>query len=428
MRMVVTKKWQLDERKIALSTNRVRVFEGTHVPLIFEQSLVPTGPDPDGLGPLSDVDRRLRFEFNSVCKREPGWRKQLKRLARELFDHQKYQLKNSHVIADVTGERADNMNIEDVCSWLCKLGALIPHNPDYLFDEAKHDCRYKIPDWVYDVCEHEGAYSELIARVRRWNDDGALESTPYPGDRAIDGDGNYPIVVPEPQPDIELLMLETPQEIRDFYGEPPTLTRSKSFTDYQWQKGESGNKRGRPRRLRETGDIDDERPHFFDTCMPAGSDGKSSTYGEAIYQLSRSRAVKDGDLAWLQQTDRWAVELDRIRKRRKIFANGGYAYNNHLEVTRIDIAIRHLELATILWPKSPSARWVINHWQVSAALERMKEGKLSREEMEGIYTRTRGPQHVDWPQWWPEDLRSKHNKNEQLTRPRRKISGTLTKA
>jgi hypothetical protein len=65
---------------------------------------------------------------------------------------------------------------------------------------------------------------------------------------------------------------------------------------------------------------------------------------------------------------------------------------------------------------------------VSAALERLKKGSLTLAEMEDIYLRTQTPHRVDWPKWWPKDLRCKHSKNEQLKRPRRKVSGTLTKS
>lgn len=411
-----------------MSTNRVRVFEGPHVPLIFEQALVPNGADPDGLGPMTAVDRRHRLEYERVCKRERGWRGRLKGLAKELFEHQKYQLKNSHVIADATGQPADFMEIEDICPWLSILGVLIPNNPDHVFNEDEHDSRYEIAPWTFDACADEGGYLELIAAVRHWNVHGALELTPYPGDRAIDGDGNYPIVLPEPQPDwMDRDMLAFEAEMRELGFGPPKRTQSKSFTDCQWKKGHCPNPAGRPRRLREIEDVDDCRPHFFDMLMPPGSDGKSITYGEAIYHMSRNRAVDEEDWAWLAQTDQWALELRRLRMSRTAFSNGGYVYSDRLEVTRIDIAIRHLELVDIKWRKSPSARWVIKPWLVSAALERLKKGSLTREEMEGIYLRTQTPHRVDWPKWWPKELRCKHSKNAQLERPRRKISGTLTK-
>ena len=251
--------------------------------------------------------------------------------------------------------------------------------------------------------------------------------TPYPGDRAIDGDGNYPIFrTPEVDPLLAELQNALPPDVLETLG-PPTRTQSKSFTDYQWQKGHCPNKAGRPRRLRETEDIDDCRPHFFDTPMPPDSEGKSITYGEAIYRLSRSRASEIGDWDWFAQTDRWGTELGAIRNSREKFRNDGYVYQVTDEVTRIDVAIRHLSLADIQWRKSPTARWLINPWLLSAALERLKKGALARDEMEGIYTRTKTPQHVDWPKWWPDDLRCKHAENPNLIRKRRKVSGTITK-
>jgi hypothetical protein len=404
------------------------MFEGTCVPLIFEQSLVPKGADPDGLGPLSDIDRRLRIEFEMVCKRDPGWRPQLKRLCRELFKLQKYQLQNTYAIADNNGERADNMDIEDICPWLEKLGVLTAFEPDYVVEEDDDICLFEIEPWVFEVCEREGIYLELIEAVREWSDDGcAFETTPYPGIRAIDGDGNYPVFqVPKPDPLLQdLIETLSPEFASELQG--LKRTQSKSFTDYQWPKGHCPNKAGRPRRIREVEDIDDSRPHFFDTLMPPDSEGKSMTYGEALYLLSRRRASETGDWEWIAKTDQWARELAVIRMSRKTISAGGYVYTDRLDVTRIDIAIRHLGLVDILWRKSPAARWVINPWLVSAALERAKKGSLDREDMEGIYLRTKTPQHVDWPKWWPEDLKCKHSENTQLVHPRRQISGTIRK-
>lgn len=417
-----------------MAANRVRVFEGTHVPVTFEKILVPRGEDPDGLGPMSDEDRRLCLEFKKVCK---GSKPALQRLAKELYEHQKYQLKNSHVIADANGEPADNMNIEDISPWLAKLGVLTPNRPDHVFSESVDASRYGIATWVFGLCEAEGIPLELISAVAAWNDGGALESTAYPGDRAIDGDGNYPILVPDPADDVldrelelmlnrefELLKLELPPEFLDL---PPTRTQSRSFTDHQWPKGHCPNKAGRPRRPRETEDINDRRPHFFDTLMPPDSVGNQVTYGERVSDIARNRAAKDEDWVWLAQINAWARELYQICNRRKTFRNGGFVYEDTLKVTRIDIAIRHLWMVEIQWPKSPSARWVLRPWLVSEALEQMVEGDLTRKEMEGIYTRTKSPQHADWPAWWPEDLRCKHSKNEKLLRPRRKVSGTIVK-
>ena len=411
-----------------MTTNSGRVFEGTYVPMTFENLLVPTGADPDGLGPLSDEHRRLYSEFRKACE---GYRAPLKRLAKELYLRQKSQLKNSYVIASKNGEAADNMAIEDICAWLALLGVLTPNNPDYVFDAARPASRYEIATWVFTRCDVEGVYLELSEAVRTWNKAGALESTAYPGDRAIDGDGSYPILVPEEEEAFDLMGLDQgldlPPEFSKTFGQRPARTQSLSFADYQWPKGHCPNKAGRPRRPRETEPVDESRPHFFECPMPQGLEGNHLSYGDFVYKMAVSCALKDDDQEWLSQMGAWARELAWLRAGRKKFANGGYVYDEDLEVTRIDIAIRHLSLVEIQWRKSPSARWVICPWLLSAALERMKKGSLTRENMEGIYTRTKTPQHVDWPSWWPQDLRCKHSENERLERPRRKISGRRTK-
>lgn len=410
-----------------MSAKLVRVFEGTHVPSTFETLLVPWGDDPDGLGPLTDEDRILRIEFEDACHNKV---KPLKRLSEKLYEHQKYQLKNSHVIVGARGEPADNMDIEDICAWLAKLDALIPHNPDHVFGEVAPASRYSVPSWVIERCEDEGVFIELIDAAGDWNDEGALELSAYPGTIAIEGDGNYPIFEAHPPDfDLDLAMADClPPEFGGMLEHQPSRTQSRLFIDYQFKPGHSGNKKGRPRRPRETEEIDECRPHFFDTPMPPDSEGTQITYGERIFEMARNRAAQLEDKSWLLKMTAWARELKGLRNDRMTVQGAGFVYEDTLAVTRIDVAIRHLDLVTIEWRKSPSARWVLNPWLVSAALERMKKTTLTRAEMEGIYVRTRTPHHVDWPKWWPEDLRCKHKANPQLTRPRRKISGTIRKA
>ena len=83
-------------------TKSFRVFEGHSVPETFEDLLVPRGDDPDGLGPLTDRDRIFRMQFREACDGKPEI---FKLLARKLYEHQKYQLKNSHIIADEKASR-----------------------------------------------------------------------------------------------------------------------------------------------------------------------------------------------------------------------------------------------------------------------------------------------------------------------------------
>ena len=92
-----------------------------------------------------------------------------------------------------------------------------PNNPDYIFSERMAGSRYSVAPWVIDRSELEGVSLEHIERVDDWNDAGALETTAYPGERAIDGDGHYPIITQVKEPwqlelerEIELLNRDLP--------------------------------------------------------------------------------------------------------------------------------------------------------------------------------------------------------------------------
>ena len=99
--------------------------------------------------------------------------------------------------------------------------------------------------------------------------------------------------------------------------------------------------------------MDEQRPHFFDTLMPPGSDGKQITFGQEVFEREKRRAVEQDDWESLAQMTSWAAELKQLRSRRPQFRNGGFVYYDTLEITRIDIAIRHLSLADVQWRKKP---------------------------------------------------------------------------
>ena len=104
-------------------TQYLRVFEGHSVPATFEDLLVPAGTTQMALVRLTDRDRIFRMQFREACDGKPDI---FKLLARKLYEHQKYQLKNSYIIADEKGEPANNMNIEDICPLLAKLMVVEP--------------------------------------------------------------------------------------------------------------------------------------------------------------------------------------------------------------------------------------------------------------------------------------------------------------
>lgn len=384
-------------------TNDCRpLFNGTYVPFTFKKLLLPTGDDPDGQGPTCDQDLIL---FHLFMEAIGGSSSAAYKLATEWYKHQKNQLKNSFSVADEEGRNETNMAIEDICPWLVKLGLLKPNAPDYEFCADNPGSRYTISPWVFPLSEREGVYLECVARVKSWVGSGSLELTKYPGKRPIDSESAYPSIT---------LLSEELDRLLVMFGPLPPLTRAKSFEDWQFKKGQSGNPKGRPRRLREIEDPEKPRPHFFDCVYPDSKNGE--TYGQKVYLLARYYARINEDYGRLSQMAKWAEDLSRLRSSRKSGGSDGFSYHRRLEVTRIDIAIRHLELVTIQWPAKPCARWMINPWAISSALRLIEKEALSYDNMKVIYVRTRTPQHVDWPGWWPDELRSKHSRNEYVKR------------
>lgn len=64
-------------------------------------------------------------------------------------------------------------------------------------------------------------------------------------------------------------------------------------------------------------------------------------------------------------------------------------------------------MARKLDPYRPSARMMLEPWIVEAALARLGDRRLSREEQEIVLAATRTPHKVRWPDWWETDLRDR---------------------
>jgi len=63
-------------------------------------------------------------------------------------------------------------------------------------------------------------------------------------------------------------------------------------------------------------------------------------------------------------------------------------------------ALKPLRMATKLDRYRETARMVLEPWIVEAALARLGEKRLTREEQETVYEATRTPKKVRWPDWW----------------------------
>jgi len=63
-------------------------------------------------------------------------------------------------------------------------------------------------------------------------------------------------------------------------------------------------------------------------------------------------------------------------------------------------ALEPLRMATILDQYRDTARIMLEPWLVQTALERLGGERLTPEQQEIVFTTTRTPAKVKWPEWW----------------------------
>lgn len=171
------------------------------------------------------------------------------------------------------------------------------------------------------------------------------------------------------------------------YGKPPKSTR--------FQKGQSGNPKGRPRNRRR------EIPHHAVlgqmVTMREGGQRRRVTAAEAfLLQLIQKGLAGDTAAA--------RAALEAIEKARVADPD---------DSERIDVIIMKsissgadaiIDTLNIAVQKHPTdekrTRWELNPWIVDKALERLGERNLSASDQKEVWKSTRTPHKVTWPSWW----------------------------
>lgn len=170
------------------------------------------------------------------------------------------------------------------------------------------------------------------------------------------------------------------------YKRPPRSTR--------FQKGKSGNPRGRPRNRRREIPYD----HLLGQMVTIREDGRERrvTAAEA-FLLQLTKKGLEGDSA-AARASLEALELARVKR---------CSLNGIDTVTRIVFmsfsigsALKPLGLAMKLHPLDEErVCWKLQPWIVDAALARLGR-QLSIEEQRTVVDATRTPEKVTWPSWW----------------------------
>ncbi len=170
------------------------------------------------------------------------------------------------------------------------------------------------------------------------------------------------------------------------YKVPPKST--------QFQKGKSGNPRGRPKGRHR--DIPYDNVLGQIVTIRDGDEERRMTAAEAfILQLTRKGLAGDSAAA---QASLQAIEAAKARRpengdqiRYQVLMMGmgpGPALDT------LGIATRR----TLI--KQKKVEWYLNPWIVEMALARLRHKTFNEEEQREIWNATRTPEKVNWPEWW----------------------------
>ncbi len=171
------------------------------------------------------------------------------------------------------------------------------------------------------------------------------------------------------------------------YRRPPTATR--------FQKGQSGNPRGRPRNRRREIPYDTVLGQMV-TIREDGRERRVTAAEAFLLQLTRKGLQGDSSAARasLQAIEAARTKAPAHQSSVTILRVVLVGFGIGTVLGRLGIAIKRLPL------DKARVRWELNPWIVEAALGKMGKRRLTIEEQRKVVTVTRDPAAVQWPDWW----------------------------
>jgi len=176
------------------------------------------------------------------------------------------------------------------------------------------------------------------------------------------------------------------------YGNPPVSTR--------FEKGRSGNPRGRPR-----GSRNRKAPYesVLGQLVTVRTDGTEQklTAAEA-FLLHMTRRGLGGDAAAARAThDAIEAAPGQVNREARVdIAQILIQFRGTSLKSRLEQTLRDLKMATKLDAYRETARVVLEPWLVEVALSRLGQRRLSLSEQQAVWRGTRTPWKVEWPEWW----------------------------
>ncbi len=171
-------------------------------------------------------------------------------------------------------------------------------------------------------------------------------------------------------------------------GKPPVST--------QFQKGRSGNPKGRPRGRKKVLPYESVLGQMV-TVREGGGERRLTAAEGFLLMMMKSGLEGNGAAARITME-----ALENARASRGATQEAGPL---RIEISfvvpgTVNAGLAALGMGRKLDRFRPSARMMLEPWLVQKALDRLGDRRLTRDEQEAVVKATRTPHKVKWPEWW----------------------------